>query len=295
MRNSICICCASQSIKRSVALISSFLSKRALVSPPSTSDFYECQQCGFRWSALGLTDEQAARLYIGYRGDEYYQERHFFEPWYSRALNDGIGAEGDMSVRRKTLFEILNIGGVNATQLTSVADHGGDRGQMLLDFINARKMVYDVSGVSLENGVEQIHQVADFLNNFELVLTCHVLEHLNDPRQGLVEAVSLAKSGGYVYVELPNESWSGPWQPKFEHQIIQWLIQYPKLLMLADFLVTGMKVKFGWIPPCGFNVIREHLQYFTEKSLVNLMQSCNLRVIHVTKKGQFLIALGQKL
>jgi SAM-dependent methyltransferase len=295
MRNSICICCANESVKRSFALISSFLSKRALLCSPRADNFYECQQCGFRWSALGLTDEQAARLYIGYRGEEYFQERHSFEPWYSRALNDGIGAEGDMSVRRKTLFEILNVGGVNPEQLTTVADHGGDRGQMLLDFVNARKMVYDVSGVSLENGVEAIARVADFANTFELVLTCHVLEHLNDPRQGLLEAVSLAKSGGYVYVELPYESWSGPWQPKFQDRIIQWLINYPRLLKFVDFFVTGMKVKLGWIPPLGFNVIREHLQYFTEKSIINLMQSSNLRVMHVTKKGQFLIALGQKL
>jgi len=294
IRMQACVCCLNSSISQSIALLSTFLSKRALQSEASTTHFYSCNACGYKWSERGLTDEEAVRLYSGYRGEDYFQERHQHEPWYSRKLNDGIGAEGDMSLRRKTLFEVLAIGKVNINALNDVADHGGDRGQMLLDFKNATKMVYDVSGVALEDGVEPIVKIEDKLNSFDLVLTCHVLEHLNAPLEGLQEAISLAKSGGYVYIELPFESWSGPWQPKFQQKLIHWLIQRPRLLMWADFIFTGMRIKLGWIPPMGFNVIREHLQYFSEKSITSLMKTCHLEIMHVTIKGDYLIALGKK-
>jgi hypothetical protein len=55
-----------------------------------------------------------------------------------------------------------------------------------------------------------------------------------------------------------------------------------------------MRIKLAWIPPLGFNVIREHLQYFSEKSVTSLMKRCHLEIKHVTIKGDYLIALGRK-
>jgi hypothetical protein len=64
--------------------------------------------------------------------------------------------------------------------------------------------------------------------------------------------------------------------------------------MWADFIFTGMRIKLKWIPPMGFNVIREHLQYFSEKSITSLMKTCHLEIMHVRIKGDYLIALGKK-
>jgi hypothetical protein len=64
--------------------------------------------------------------------------------------------------------------------------------------------------------------------------------------------------------------------------------------MFVDFFVTGMKVKFRWIPPMGFNVIREHLQYFSKNSITALMKTCDLEILHIEIKDNYLIVLGKK-
>jgi len=242
-----------------------------------------------------LSNDEVIRLYKGYRDESYFVQRSSLEPWYSRDVNDGIGSEMEMPKRRKTLFDVLSHCGIDPGSLHSIADHGGDRGQMLISFPARVKKVYDISGANLEAGINRIENLKLELNSFDLVLSCHVLEHLNDPRGGLLEAISLVKEHGLVYLELPYETWGGPYQPTFEDALLTWLVKHPKLLMLADFICTAFRSKLKFIPPLGFVVIREHLQYFTIQSIEKLMISSNLEVLTVGRKGDFLVALGKKL
>lgn len=294
LRSNRCICCGQQSSDASLAILSSFLSNRAFCSPATTTKLFKCSVCGFKWSSRGLSDREAASLYLGYRDDIYFKQRSTLEPWYSREMNDGIGSEIAMPERRKTLLNLLRRCNVDIGLLKSIGDHGGDRGQMLLSFSAPVKKVYDISGASLEIGIERIDNIQLEFNTFDLVLSCHVLEHLNDPNSGLLEALSLVKEGGLIYLELPCERWTGPIQPSFEEKLLNWLCKHPKLLMLADFICTAFRSKLKFIPPLGFVVIREHLQYFTIDSIRALMSSNNVEVMAVQRNGDYLIALGKK-
>jgi len=293
-RNSHCLCCGGRSFSASLAILSAFLSSRAFRLPPTITTLYECLDCGFRWSKRGLSDDEVSSLYVGYRDELYFIQRSSFEPWYSREINDGIGSELAMPKRRKTLMDLLRKCDINLDGLKKIADHGGDRGQMLLSFTAQVKKVYDISGASLDPGIERIENIQSELNNFDLVLSCHVLEHLNDPKEGLLEALSLVKGNGLIYLELPNEIWTGPYQPPFQRKLLTWLASKPRLLMCSDFICTAFRVKLKFIPPLGFLVIREHLQYFTIESIKKLMTSNNLEVLAVERSGDFLIALGRK-
>lgn len=41
-------------------------------------------------------------------------------------------------------------------------------------------------------------------NQFDLITTFHVLEHLRDPRDGLIRLAGWLRPGGHLYVEVPN-------------------------------------------------------------------------------------------
>lgn len=294
LRASTCLTCGAGAQQFRWGVLSSFLSERAFGAKPKPVKIYECSECGLRWSERGLSEEEGMKLYSGYRGDQYFTQRHSYEPWYSRELNDGIGSEVEMVARRKILLEALEQAQFNPNASFSVADHGGDRGQMLLGFPNAIKKVFDLSGVELEPGCERIERIKDEVGRNDLVLTCHVLEHLTDPKAGLLEAASLAKPKGLVFVELPDEQFKGAWQPPFQRWLLHWLIGKQKILLLTDFLNTGMRAKLRWIPPLGFVVVREHLQYFTIRSIEKLMTECGLEVLLCRNAGTNFVALGRK-
>lgn len=223
-RHAICICCGCKTNRASYAVLSSFISYRALKSEPRATLLYECSDCGYKWSQRGLDEFEMMNLYSGYRGFEYFQQRHIYEPWYTKALNDGIGADTEMAKRRATLLQVLSSCGVDINDQSEIVDHGGDRGQMLHDFASPTKMVYEVSGVELDKNISRLDSLKEGINRFDLALSCHVLEHVNDPNLLMREVVSLVKRNGYVYLELPRENWKGPWQPKFEIKFIKWLV-----------------------------------------------------------------------
>ena len=294
-RSGYCLCCGSGSYTTSLSILSAFLSSRAFNAPPNVTLLFKCLDCGFRWSERGLSNKETSSLYVGYRDETYFIQRSAFEPWYSREINDGIGSEFAMPQRRKTLIDLLEKCNIRLEDLEKIADHGGDRGQMLLSFSAPVKKVYDISGANLDPGIERIKDIRLEQNKFDLVLTCHVLEHLNDPKEGLLEALSLVKDNGLIYLELPHEAWLGPYQPSFEIKLMKWIASKPKLLMFSDFICTALRTKLKFIPPLGFLVIREHLQYFTIQSINKLMSSSNIEVLAVDRSGDFLIALGKKL
>lgn len=247
-----------------------------------------------RWSDRGLTPDEVARLYSGYRGAEYFEQRHAFEPWYTRRDNDGIGGEDAMLTRRKFMLQLMRSNGIDSQGFSSVSDYGGDRGQMLADFAGANKFVFDLSLVDTDPGVQRLDKLEDGFCKFDLVLNCHVLEHMSDPLDGLRESVSLVRSGGLVYIEVPDEIWSGPFQPRFQKDLLNRLCEHPSVLKLADFLCTASRVKTRWIFPLGFVAIREHLNYFTHDALRALMASANLDVICCVGNSGALIAIGRK-
>ncbi len=53
--------------------------------------------------------------------------------------------------------------------------------------------------------LEQVpHLIPALLNSANLILACHVLEHAVDPRNFINHLLSLAKPGGYLFIEVPS-------------------------------------------------------------------------------------------
>lgn len=277
-RSTTCPCCGTEGGQRfQWGLLSPFLARRALDSEPAPCRVFECEACGHRWTERGLDDAEAARLYTGYRGEAYFALRHRLEPWYTRAVNDGIGSEAEMAGRRALMARLLGKAGLAGRRFGTVVDWGGDRGQMLKELPAARKLVHEVSQVEPDPGVEKLERLADAAGSADLVLNCHVLEHLNEPARGLEESVSVLAPGGHLYLELPHEPWSPPFlAPQLAEPWLKGLGRTRWPLLAMDFVSTALRVKLKVIPPLGFLAVREHLNFFTVDSVRRLVERAGL-------------------
>ena len=79
---------------------------------------------------------------------------------------------------------------------------------MLLDIDAPRKAVFDVDETHVVPSIQKI-DVPELLEaGWDLVLSCQVLEHLTNPVASLQQIGNLLSSGGWLYVEMPEELWN---------------------------------------------------------------------------------------
>lgn len=149
-----------------------------------------CNNCGFHFSTCRFEDDEMNRLYTGYRGVTYNSQRQECEPNYTPEM---YSAEY-IQQRKDFINALIN---KHAPNTTSILDYGGDDGTYIPDV--PVKFVYDVSGVEPIAGVLKYH-----LNNrrdFDLVMSCQVLEHVANVDELINQLKSRTKE--YLYIEVP--------------------------------------------------------------------------------------------
>ena len=279
-----------------MGLVSAFLARRALLGTPEPVELARCSACEHAWSLRGLSGQEAARLYTGYRGEAYFAARHAVEPWYTRAVNGAIGSESAMQGRRQVLADALAAAAVKSGPRPQgrCLDFGGDRGQMLKNLPDADKFVHEVSGVQLDPWARRLDSLESEAGRFDLVLNCQVLEHVNDPLSALRETTAMARRGGWLYVEVPDERWRSLWaRPgRLRERWLKAVARSTRAAIAVDFVSTACRVKLGWIPPLGFWAMREHINFFSPRSLELLARAAGLEPLslQVTASGISLVA-----
>jgi len=145
-------------------------------------------------------DAEMSRLYSGYRGEHYTAIREQFEPGYTER-NEKIARDpGELDARRRFSSNLIARAG---RRFESILDYGGDRGQFIPpQFSHARRFVYEVSGAEPEDGVISVTQ-PDEQAPYDLVMCCHVLEHVPSPVDLLASIAALASDKGLIYLEVP--------------------------------------------------------------------------------------------
>ncbi|MGE4481367.1 class I SAM-dependent methyltransferase [Acidocella sp.] len=225
------------------------------------------------------TDEELGRLYDDYRGEAYFKQRNHFEPWYTREFNDALGAEAEMQSRRDVLANVLVEGNLTG-RFGSVLDYGGDRGQMLSVLNATMKSVYDISGVAPDPGVIAIDEEALQRGSWDLILCCHVLEHLPDPRAHVQKLLALGHPGTAYFFEVPNENFhsvrASSWL--IQKTWLTWLVKYPWLFRKFDFLSRNLDYHFHFVPPVLFFPLCEHLNFFTCAGITSFLKSNGFKV-----------------
>lgn len=297
LRSNHCLCCSSNHVTFDWGVISPFLSHRVFNKEPTKVKLYRCMKCNFSWSEQGLNTEQAMKLYQNYRGPEYFRERHHFEPWYTKTKNTEMSSERQMSARRQVMDDMLKkayeVHGIRPIGL--VIDFGGDRGQMLRDLPDDVKLVYEVSGVECEEWAQILNNIAMVNGKCDFVIACQVLEHVDDPVSVTQQIFSLARPGGWIYLEVPDEQWQQSGAAfKWREHWLDYIIQHPLLLKFLDFSSILLRIIIKKIPFFGFWSLREHLNFYTEKSLLNLANKVGIQTILIAKNHSGISMIGIK-
>jgi hypothetical protein len=283
-----CLCCGSPSLNYETQVISGFLAQRAWDGPPEVTQLVSCTNCEVRFFDRGLTPTEATRYYRNYRDPKYVSDRQRWEPFYTAGQHAAQVKWSHAPERVAALRAALAASPV-PTQVASVLDHGGAHGHMLAAIDATRKAVFDLSGQNSIESVELFHDGRQLPENWELILSCQVLEHVSSPLDYLTELHRRLASTGWLYLEVPIETWrSARGDDVLRESILQFLVRHPRMLIAADVLCTVSRIKLGALPPFGFIAMREHLNYFSESALQHLLERAGFSVpiVGINSVGQ---------
>lgn len=260
-----CVICDGRIHRLRRAMVAPFLARRIWDRPPFRVNLVRCEACGFTFYNPRLEASEEGRLYSGYRSEEYQKMRHASEPWYTVPFNAGLASYGSYESRRKALAETLHRH-LGDRKIRRILDYGGDRGDLVHGLIDgAAAYVYDISGIPPAPGVTATGDPAGC--KADLIVNSNVLEHVGFPRQLLSELVKAAPSGGLVFLEVPCES------PFGRSRILRRLAQAGIMALMRPALALSV------VRPSAVYMMHEHINYFSEQSLVTLMRSCGCTVI----------------
>ena len=276
-----CVVCGSGSLVRWPAVTSPFIAEIVRWESPVRCCLAECAGCGHRFFDLRLDEAELGRLYGGYRGEAYFAIRHRWEPWYTRAVNESIGHDpGQIEARRRYVLEFLRKSLPAEVFSGAVLDYGGDKGQFIPPELGQRKYVFEVSDQPPVEGVVRLTDKAALRQRFDLVMLCHVLEHLAEPLKFLRELrEELGPRQGFFYAEVPLE------RPRLLKRRSTAArdgapSRWPRPLWLAaDFWSTLMRIKLGVLPPLAVIKLHEHLSFFSARSLSALFERAGYPVV----------------
>ncbi|MCA1826004.1 MAG: methyltransferase domain-containing protein [Myxococcales bacterium] len=274
-----CVVCDSGTLARWPAVTSPFVAEIAQWPAPVRCCLAECATCGHRFFDLRLDDAEMGKLYGRYRGDDYFATRHRWEPWYTRAVNDGIGHDpAEIALRRGYVLDFLRKHLPPKVFSGAVLDYGGDKGQFIPPELGAEKYVYEVSDQPPAEGVARLTDKESLQRGFDLVMLCHVLEHMSEPYKFLRE---LNVRAGWMYAEVPLE------RPRLlklhadgasRGAPAAWIPRARPLWLGLDFYSTIFRVKLGLLPPLAPIKLHEHLNFFSRASLRKLFERAGFSV-----------------
>ena len=114
-----CPCCGSESHKVYAAVVAPFIADYVLGGRDAKVNLLACLACDFRWFDQRFEPAEMAKLYVGYRGQQYLSARQKHEPWYSTKVNDSHGSEEEISDRTGTTIDFM-AGVTDLAQIESI-------------------------------------------------------------------------------------------------------------------------------------------------------------------------------
>jgi SAM-dependent methyltransferase len=195
-------------------------------------------------------------------------------------VNDAYKTGSKEVDSRRAFMEDL-IAQASGDQFRVAVDFGGDEGQFFPNSAVGRKIVIDVSAKPLLKGVELHEDFESIGVSPDLVMICHVLEHLNDPVALLRKVRQVIDPEGVLYLEVPMDM---PRLHKWHARDLyrRYLVRVGKTrwpLVVSDF-VSGVSRQIGLrIPRLGVVKQSEHINYFTDRSLQAILTRAGFSVV----------------
>jgi 2-polyprenyl-3-methyl-5-hydroxy-6-metoxy-1,4-benzoquinol methylase len=174
-----------------------------------------------------------------------------------------------------------------------VLDYGCGGGFLLSELVCERRVGLDINPViEAPNGVEIYRQYSilkDLVGSsfFDVVITNHALEHVENPSQALIECFDLLKPGGTIIVVVPSEThWVRYRTNDINKHIVTFApINLGNLLALTGFDVLSVKRLFHKWPPKHLVIAKLSWRFFHFLSyLYGILKFNSIQLIAVAKK-----------
>lgn len=267
-----CLICKSKNIKKHSAQFAQFIADRISEGEIKKCELIHCKNCGFAYFNYRFSEEEVKKLYKNYRDDEYQNLRQESESWYTADINKLIGNnKKEIYSRNKNLTNLLK-----KTKLfypdknMNVLDFGGDSGQFIPEFLNiCNRYVYDISDKKVLEGIKTLKTLDEcYHQQYDLIICANVLEHVVNPDETLKVLKSLLSKNGLLYIEVPYDS---PFYKNFFLNF-QYLFNpyFKKKDILKYFFSRFLK---------SYYTMHEHINYFTEKSVQNLLKNNDFKLL----------------
>lgn len=255
-----CVCCGSDSLSKSPAVLMPFIAHRAFDWRPvviddswglkslaqghaySVCNSLFCNQCQLLFLDIRFDDKEMSRIYSGYRNEEYVALREHYEPGYrsrNELLNKGVNF----------LDEVEAFIRPHLRRSPSVLDWGGDTGKNTpFKSENRQVDIYDISGKDTVLGARRVTKEMISSQIYDLVVCSQVLEHVPYPADVLNQVRDCMKKDTLLYIELPHED------------------------LMKQATTNPVTAKRHW---------HEHINFFSQLALERLLNRVGLHVIDI--------------
>lgn len=233
-----------------------------------------CEDCSFSFYDRRLTDEEAARLYRDYRGEEYQKTREKYDCWYTEKVNSALnGDKLALSEQQRVISEMI---GRNVPIEIKVAlDYGGNKGVTFTKEIGTKeRYVYDISGIQPVDGVTRINEYSELAgHDFDLIMCNMTLEHASYPADFMKLLYDAGGRDTYYYLEVPSED---PFaQSKFS------ISKNIGLLFNKNYSNLKLVKHYFYLRTQPYMPMTEHINFFTPKSLKALLERCGFEAAEI--------------
>lgn len=252
-----CVCCDSGNLQSAPAVLMPFVSSRVFGWDPVVIDAswglktiargqayalcktLQCLDCGFVFLDIRFSETELARLYQDYRGEAYTALRDRFEPGYM---------ERNSVLKAGTSYNEAIEGFIrpHVNLPASILDWGGDTGKNTPFKSHCTRMdIYDIGGSQVVSGAQQVSKEVAHASSYDLVVCSNVLEHVPYPRDVICDIKKAMNGSSILYLEVPFED--------------------------------VMKNEAEKLPACKRHW-HEHINFFSQKSLLTMLGQCDLKV-----------------
>jgi Methyltransferase domain len=212
-----CVCCGSDDLARSPAILMPFVAHRAFGWTPvvideswglntirngnaySVCNSLRCRKCEHLFCDIRFSDTEMNALYAGYREEDYVSLRDHYEPGY-RARNEGLVE----TVTYKHEIEAFLAPYVRDP--LTILDWGGDTGSNT-PFEQRRVSldIFDISGKDVIPGARVVGEDEALAGTYRLVICGQLLEHTPWPADILAKVRHAMDAQSVLYIEVPFE------------------------------------------------------------------------------------------
>lgn len=259
-----CVCCGSNALKKSPAILMPFVAHRAFGWQPveiddswglktinagtaySICNSLFCSDCGFLFLDIRFSEAELNSLYDGYRDKQYTDLRESYEPGYKERNNSLISGINYIDKIEEFLTPYLRFP-------INILDWGGDTGKNT-PFKKKNNLfhIFDISKKPVLDGAKAVDKSTAFSTKYDLIICSNVLEHVPYPSDLILDMKNAMGKETVLYIEVP----------------------YEDVVRMSDLKEDLHLKKKHW---------HEHINFYTEESLLQMLNICGLVVVALKK------------